>query len=57
MRPFEQADPGTQQRLVAPRRGVLPRHAPQRRAARTRTRRRAMRVAVATALAAVASGR
>ena len=57
MRPFEQADPRTQQHLVDRRMGVAPRHEQQPRAAKTRTRRRALRVAVATSLAAVAAWR
>ena len=57
MRPFQQADPRTQQLLVDRRMGVSPRHEHQTRAAKTRTRRRPLRVAVATALAAVASWR
>jgi hypothetical protein len=57
MRPFEQADPSTQQLLVDRRIGVAPRHEHQPRAAKTRTRRRALRVAVANSLAAVAMWR
>lgn len=57
MRPFEQADPRTQQLLVERRMGGIPRHEHQSRAPKVRTRRRALRVAVATSLAAVASWR
>jgi hypothetical protein len=57
MRPFEQAGPRTQQLLVDRRMGAGPRHEHQPRAVQTRTRRRAPRVALATALAAVASWR
>ncbi len=54
MRPFEQADTRTQQLLVDRQMGVTAHHEHQPRGTKTtRTRRRPLRVAVATALAAL----